>query len=216
MLIAIDGACKDNGKPDCISTGAFFTDSGLCSVETEYNSTNQRGEIIALRNTLKYINEKSLYSVTIITDSEYVFNAVTKDWLNIWLSRDWYTSLGEPVKNADLWKDVKELLSLCVDNDVTFIHTKGHCLSIGKVTEKKLIELNDGYSSLLKEAHSAFSRAKQEKINKAIETSIAINGFQIPNDALENVLVLNTAVDAIASYTACREHEKYWSTREMW
>ena len=49
MLIAIDGACKRNGEPDCFSTGVawFITDTGdmFFKAACETQSTSQRGEL---------------------------------------------------------------------------------------------------------------------------------------------------------------------------
>ena len=61
LLISIDGACRRNGKPDCVSAGGVFIqqfDSKLNLQQTsilsnyETASTNQRGELLALLTAL--------------------------------------------------------------------------------------------------------------------------------------------------------------------
>ena len=61
LTISIDGACRRNGKPDCTASGGVFyygnTDGvKRCGVLSayEYNSTNQRGELLALLKALDF------------------------------------------------------------------------------------------------------------------------------------------------------------------
>ena len=90
MLIAIDGACKRNGEPDCFSTGVawFITDTGdmFFKAACETQSTSQRGELSGLLEALKYATENAAEDedVIIVTDSEYMFNSVDKEWCLKW------------------------------------------------------------------------------------------------------------------------------------
>ena len=85
LRIAIDGACRRNGKPDCISAGGVYVqrlDEGsiVChsiAAISESESTNQRGELLALDRALTYIYNFGEEAI-VITDSEYIFNAMTK------------------------------------------------------------------------------------------------------------------------------------------
>ena len=54
LVISIDGACRRNGKPDCVASGAVFIkqydeDNNLVATRPlsvwELKSTNQRGEL---------------------------------------------------------------------------------------------------------------------------------------------------------------------------
>ena len=75
LVIAIDGACRRNGKPDCVSAGGVLvvqdneTYRTLCV--SEKGSTNQRGEMLALLEALRYIYDTPGNDALIITDSEY-------------------------------------------------------------------------------------------------------------------------------------------------
>lgn len=88
LVIAIDGACRRNGKPDCIASGGVFIEQytiegnerNLVGTKIlsnyEIQSTNQRGELLALITALDYV-WSAKQSTQIVTDSEYIFNAMT-------------------------------------------------------------------------------------------------------------------------------------------
>ena len=211
-VISIDGACRRNGKPDCVSAGGVFiqqfvdgeclyTDLMYCS---EFNSTNQRGEIKALSSALAWIDMQCSWgeSVQIITDSEYIFNTMTKEWFIGWESRNWLTAAGEPVKNADLWKSIYELHKQCSNIDINYYHIKGHCISFGKVTANRLLDEDDSGSKLLQEIYKKYDASlatKQDTFENAQELSYRNNGFRLPDDIFRRFVVANTMADAIAT-----------------
>ena len=92
LVISIDGACRRNGKPNCVSAGGVFimhynnalelTHTALKS-NYELESTNQRGEMLALLTAIDYVYD-SKQSSQVITDSEYLFNTMTKNWCGNW------------------------------------------------------------------------------------------------------------------------------------
>lgn len=67
------------------------------------NTTNNRAELMGLISALRNIPEGS--SITIFTDSEYVCNPITKNWLIKWEVEGF-----KDKKNVDLWKEVLNLL----------------------------------------------------------------------------------------------------------
>jgi len=95
LVISIDGACRRNGKPNCVSAGGVFimhynntlelTHTALKS-NYELESTNQRGEMLALLTAIDYVYD-SKQSAQVITDSEYLFNTMTKNWVGNWRTR---------------------------------------------------------------------------------------------------------------------------------
>ena len=124
LLISIDGACRRNGKPNCIAAGGIFIqqfDSDLKLQQTsilsnyEMASTNQRGELLALLTALDHI-WAAKQSTQIVTDSEYLFNAMTKEWFVGWESRGWKTAMYEPVKNSDISKSIKQVYDKCIND----------------------------------------------------------------------------------------------------
>ena len=72
----------------------------------EKNTTNNRMELIAPINALKYMNSKD--PIEIFTDSKYVKIGIT-EWINAWVLNNWKTSKKEDVKNKDLWIELYKL-----------------------------------------------------------------------------------------------------------
>ena len=72
----------------------------------EKNTTNNRMELMAPINALKYMNSKD--PIIIFTDSKYVKNGIT-EWINTWVLNNWKTSNKEDVKNKDLWIELYKL-----------------------------------------------------------------------------------------------------------
>jgi ribonuclease HI len=67
-------------------------------------STNNRMELTAVISALRALKEPC--RVKLLSDSEYVVNAVNKGWLQNWIRKRW-----KKVKNPDLWKQLDELMS---------------------------------------------------------------------------------------------------------
>jgi len=211
LRIAIDGACRRNGKPDCVSSGGVFIqqykDGVLVATDTrsnyEHGSTNQRGELLALLTALDYIHASGQES-QIITDSEYLFNAMTKVWYDKWAANGWYTSTGETVKNADIWREVMVAKRRCDFRgiDTTFYHIKGHVIPFGKVTAESLLRVDPTGSLLqskVREKYDQLKTSKSDIIKVAQELSLKNNGFELSSEILKDFVVANVVVDAIAT-----------------
>ena len=212
LRIAIDGACRRNGKPDCISSGGVYVhrlnadgtvqDHGLFAL-TEEKSTNQRGELLALHRALRYIFDMQDDAI-IITDSEYIFNTMTKNWCDRWDSNGWKTASGEQVKNRDLWEKIYAVAKFLSDTgrDVSYYHIKGHCIPFGAVTADRLLSEDDTGEKLYKEVQKKFdavASTKKDIFAKAQKLSEVNNGFELAPDIFKEFVVMNTVVDAIAS-----------------
>lgn len=105
--IYTDGACSHNGTWDG-GWGVVITDGQeiLSSFGGgEKNTTNNRMEMTAFLEALKYLNDKGKKGV-IYTDSAYVHNAFKNDWIVNWRRNGWLNSKKEPVKNRDLWEEM--------------------------------------------------------------------------------------------------------------
>lgn len=216
LLISIDGACRRNGKPDCVSAGGVFvmhindthwtTHTISCS---EKESTNQRGELIALIEALKYILEYQENTddldVVLVTDSEYLFNSLDKKWYERWAINGWKTASGGGVKNADLWKNVAELIQDCAaipGIEIHPYHIKGHLIPFGKVTATNLLITNPSGRSLYLEARKKYSLVEESKLKEleyAQELSSKNNGFKLPHYLLKTFVTSNIVADAIAT-----------------
>ena len=214
LRIAIDGACRRNGKPDCVSAGGVFiqhiSDDDNSSViatfarsNYEHESTNQRGELLALLTALDYIYSAK-QEAQVITDSEYLFNAMTKGWYNKWSLNGWVTATGEPVKNADVWREIAHAKAYCniASIEINFYHIKGHVIPFGKVTAENLLKLDPTGQLLYSKASEKFDAIAPTKIdvfNAAQELSEKNNGFELQPDIFKSFVVSNVVVDAIAT-----------------
>ena len=87
----------------------------------EPSTTNNRMELRAGIEALRAVPPHS--TVEFYTDSQYMKNAFTKNWLRNWKRNGWRTATGEPVKNQDLWRALDEAFSL---RTVHFHWVKGH------------------------------------------------------------------------------------------
>jgi len=215
LIISIDGACRRNGKPNCISAGGVFimhynnalelTHTALKS-NYELESTNQRGEMLALLTAIDYVYD-SKQSAQVITDSEYLFNTMTKNWCDNWANKGWITSAGEPVKNKDMWLQIKHAHDRCLAEgiELIFYHVKGHTIPFGKVTAQRLLAEDSSGMALYNAVKQKYQAIKDEKdvYGKVADLSEKNNGF-IPDEViLERFVVTNIVADAVA--TRCVE-----------
>lgn len=214
LRIAIDGACRRNGKPDCTASGGVFImgidDNGdiagyAVKSAHEYGSTNQRGELHALLKALQVIYKRKC-EAQIITDSEYLFNAMTKKWYVTWMWNNWLTRDGAPVKNKDLWEKIAECASALARDciDVTYYHVKGHCIPFGAVTAKGLLEHDPTGQELYKCARQQFDKFAPRKVDilkHAVALCVKNNGFALDIDSpiLKDWVTANVVADAIAT-----------------
>ena len=128
MIIAIDGACRKPGTPECFSIGAYIAKDkssnkiyGYDAV-CESQSTGQRGEILALIQALERCINSDEELIYIVSDSEYVVNCINKEWYKNWENKGWITAEGEEVKNKDLWEIVSNMLSVLEDKEIVVYH----------------------------------------------------------------------------------------------
>ena len=74
----------------------------------EANTTNQRMELTAMVEALKYIQEHRTPNekVIIYSDSAYIINCYQQDWYIKWERNGWITSTNKEVANQDLWLQI--------------------------------------------------------------------------------------------------------------
>lgn len=206
MIMAIDGACRRNGKPSCVASGGVFMlhFAATLSIQNaaalavyEVKSTNQRGEMLALLEALRYVKGPT----NIVTDSEYLFNAMTKNWCYNWENKGWVTAADKAVKNQDLWEQILEAHKK-LEYEVNFYYIKGHVVSIGKVTASKLLS-QDPTGRLLYDTVNKNLSIKPAKQEEALELSVKNNGFELEQESFKLFITMNTVADAIA--TQCVE-----------
>ncbi len=120
IYIYTDGACK--GNPGIGGWGALLR-SGEHQRELfggEPHTTNNRMELRAVIEALSVLKRRSKVSVS--TDSQYVQMGIS-EWIIGWRQRGWKTASKQPVKNADLWK---QLDALARQHDIEWLWVRGH------------------------------------------------------------------------------------------
>ena len=134
--IYTDGSCSGNPGPGgwgaLVILNPLSQDPDIqtikgCNTET----TNNRMELTAIVESLVYITEtkeRNKEGYTIYSDSAYVLNAITLDWISRWQVKNWKGANKKPIKNKDLWVQFVELLSVSREQrqNVDFIKVKGH------------------------------------------------------------------------------------------
>jgi len=118
--IFTDGACSGNPGPG--GWGAILR-SGAHEKELyggEADTTNNRMELLAVIRALETL--KRPVKARVHTDSQYVQKGIS-EWIHGWKARGWKTAAKQPVKNADLWR---ELDAVQAGHDIQWVWVKGH------------------------------------------------------------------------------------------
>lgn len=115
-----DGACKGNPGPGGWGALLRYGEHKKELWGGEPDTTNNRMEIMAVIQALRAL--KAPCQVVIHTDSQYVRNAMT-EWLPNWKRRGWRTAARKPVKNADLWQELDDLVA---QHEVSWQWVRGH------------------------------------------------------------------------------------------
>lgn len=108
VQIYTDGSYRDNphrgGWASLLSCGPHNVVIYDC--DTEEGTTINRMELLAVINALSMLTQRC--DVFITCDSRYVVNGITQ-WIYNWKRNDWKNTVGDPVKNKDLWLELEEL-----------------------------------------------------------------------------------------------------------
>ena len=105
----------------------------------EYGATNNRMELMALKNALKVLGQRgwNREKINATLDSRYVLQAIQKKWLQSWKRNGWRKASGEPVANQELWQEIDRLLPYFPQ--IKFIWTKGHADNKGNVIVDQML-----------------------------------------------------------------------------
>jgi ribonuclease HI len=118
--IYTDGACRGNPGPGGWGTVLVYKGTVKHLFGGIEETTNNRMELLAVIKGLEALTRVCRIKVT--TDSQYVKNGIT-DWIKSWKRNGWKTANKKPVKNADLWRRLDELVA---KHDVEWAWVKGH------------------------------------------------------------------------------------------
>ena len=120
IYIYTDGACKGNPGPGGWGALLIYKEHKKEINGFSKDTTNNIMELTAVIESLLIIKQKS--GITIITDSNYVKDGITK-WIANWKKKGWKTSNKKPVKNKDLWKKLDDLRN---NHNIKWEWVRGH------------------------------------------------------------------------------------------
>lgn len=103
ITIFTDGGCLGNPGPGGWAAILRHGDRTREISGGEPATTNNRMELRAAIAGLSTLKEPC--EVSVHTDSQYLRQGIT-EWIHGWKSRGWITSTRQPVKNADLWREL--------------------------------------------------------------------------------------------------------------
>ena len=125
VIIYTDGACSGNPGPGgwaaILRHPATGSDKKLSGGDPE--TTNNRMELMAAIQGIRAV--KGRQCVRLVSDSEYVLKGLTV-WIHGWIANNWRRGRkagAPPVKNADLWQTLHELVQ---QHEMTYEHVRGH------------------------------------------------------------------------------------------
>jgi ribonuclease HI len=122
VIVYTDGACRGNPGP---GGWAWAVPDGPFASGADPATTNQRMEIMAALEALRFLTTQEVAGVDIVSDSTYVVNCFKDRWWQGWQRRNWLNSQKKPVANRDLWEPLIEL-AVASEIPVTFRWVKGH------------------------------------------------------------------------------------------
>jgi ribonuclease HI len=120
LEIFTDGACKGNPGPGGWGAVIRYGKHEKEISGGEPDTTNNRMELAAAIQALKILIEPC--HIKLHTDSKYVLDGITK-WIHGWQRNGWKNASKQPVRNADLWRD---LIVAAARHQVEWIWVKGH------------------------------------------------------------------------------------------
>ena len=121
VTLYTDGACSGNPGPG--GWGAILECEGHRKELSggEASTTNNRMELTAVIEGLSAL--KFGCAVTLVSDSKYVIDAITKGWVYSWKAKGWRKADKSPALNVDLWE---KLLPQLERHQMTYRWVKGH------------------------------------------------------------------------------------------
>ena len=123
IVIYTDGGCSGNPGPGGWAYAAYKDGVALSSSSGgSAMTTNNKMELTAVINALKFALDLREKEIEIRTDSQYVKNGISS-WIFSWKKKGWRTAGGDPVKNKELWIELDALNSKL---KATWTWVKGH------------------------------------------------------------------------------------------
>ncbi|GMB10429.1 MAG: ribonuclease HI [Candidatus Improbicoccus devescovinae] len=121
VKIFTDGACSGNPGPG--GWGAILKYESIIKEISGFDpeTTNNRMELTAIIRALELL--KWPCEVFFYSDSQYIINALCKNWLYTWEKNGWKRAKNKDVLNIDLWKIFINLYKM---HKIKPVWIKGH------------------------------------------------------------------------------------------
>jgi ribonuclease HI len=120
VTVFTDGACSGNPGPGGYAAILQYGEHRRELSGGFRRTTNNRMELTAAIRALEALKQPC--AVTLMSDSAYVVNGITKNWARGWRAKGWRRP-GKVVPNWDLWR---QLLDLCDQHRVELRWVEGH------------------------------------------------------------------------------------------
>ena len=120
VTLFTDGACSGNPGPGGWGVLMIYGEARKTLNGGEAQTTNNRMELTAAIQALESLTRPC--AVDLYTDSQYVRQGITQ-WMHGWKRNGWKTADKKPVKNADLWQRLDDVVKR---HEVEFHWVKGH------------------------------------------------------------------------------------------
>ena len=120
VTLFTDGACSGNPGPGGWGVLMIYGEARKTLNGGEAQTTNNRMELTAAIQALESLTRPC--TVDLYTDSQYVRQGITQ-WMHGWKRNGWKTADKKPVKNADLWQRLDDVVKR---HTVEFHWVKGH------------------------------------------------------------------------------------------
>jgi len=121
VVVYTDGGARGNPGPGGYGAILTFGNHRKELKGAFDHTTNNRMELMAVISALEGLNEPC--QVVLHSDSKYVIDALTKNWLKGWKRKGWIKSDKKPVLNQDLWRRLDTSASR---HEMTWKWVKGH------------------------------------------------------------------------------------------
>ena len=118
--IYTDGACSSNPGIGGWGVVILKNDRMIDLHGGQKNTTNNKMELTAAIEALKYLNEKE--NIEIFTDSKYVKDGI-ESWIVNWKKNGWKTKNKKPVKNKELWVELDKQIQ---KHNINWQWVQGH------------------------------------------------------------------------------------------
>lgn len=101
---------------------------------SEKNTTNQKMEMVAVIEALKYLKNLNYDCVKLFSDSAYIVGCFKERWFDKWILNGWLNYKNKPVSNKENWVTMIDLYS---NLNIEIEHIKSKSNKFNKIVDKE-------------------------------------------------------------------------------